>query len=122
MNILKQLKNLDKKDLEYIYKELFGKNIRGNEKNIISNILSPLNLSYKFTARNVNKLKELIKEKQKLKKEQDRLFKIYRNKKTSICAPHPDELEGRQEIEKEIKKIEKEIKKISQEIFKKFYI
>ena len=74
MNILKQLQNLDKTDLECIYKELYNKNIRGNKKRIISNILSPLNISYKFTV-NINKLKELKKEQKKLKKEQKKLKK-----------------------------------------------
>ena len=126
MNILKQLQNLDKTDLECIYKELYNKNIRGNKKRIISNILSPLNISYKFTVNNVGKLKELRtkrkilkKEKDKLKKEQKKLFKMYRNT-TSICLTHPEELEERQKIEKELEKIEKELEKIKKE-FKKLY-
>tara|TARA_B110000495_G_C22939368_1_gene549544 strand:- start:264 stop:683 length:420 start_codon:yes stop_codon:yes gene_type:complete len=133
MNILKQLKNLDKKDLEYIYKELFGKNIRGDKKYIINTILKPMNLPYKFTVSNVQELQELQKERQKLQKERQKLQK--ERKKSSniynrtICTPSPEEQpfiekieKEKKKIEKEIKKIEKEIKKISQEIFKKFYI
>ena len=120
MNILKQLQNLDITDLKYIYKKLYNRNIKGNKKHIIYNILNPLNISYKFTVNNVKKLQELRKKRKKLKKEKDKLFKIYRNKKTSICAPHPDEIEERQKIDKEIKEIETKINKLYQKIFKDF--
>tara|TARA_Y100000816_G_C25959499_1_gene500673 strand:- start:514 stop:888 length:375 start_codon:yes stop_codon:yes gene_type:complete len=121
MNILKQLRNLDIIDLKYIYKELYNKNIKGNKKHIISNILSPLNISYKFTVSNVKKLQELRKEQKKLLKERKKLFKIYnRNKKTSICLTHPDELEERQKIDKEIKLIETKINILYKKILKDF--
>lgn len=121
MNMLKQLQNLDITDLKYIYKELYNKNIKGNKKHIISSILSPLNISYKFTVSNVKKLQELRKERKKLKKERKKLLKIYnRNKKTSVCAPYPEELEERQKIEKEIKIIETKINILYKEILKDF--
>jgi len=121
MNILKQLQNLDITDLKYIYKKLYNRNIKGNKKqHIISIILSPLNISYKFTVNNVKKLQELRKKRNKLKKEKDKLFKIYRNKKTSVCAPHPEEIEERQKIDKEIKLTEIKINKLYQKIFKDF--